>query len=82
MGINFAHIESSECKGCKLCVDACPKDCIEIGTNINEIGYQYAVFVHHRCIACGFCYYVCPEPGAITVYKNEEIPAEKEGKDV
>ena len=69
---NYIHIESSQCKGCRLCVEACPKNCIEIGSTINELGYQYAVYKNPACIACGFCYYVCPEPGAITVFKDEE----------
>ena len=70
---NFIRIKTSECKGCRLCVEACPNDCIKIGSKINELGYQYAVFDKEDCCtACGFCYYVCPEPGAITVYKNED----------
>lgn len=72
MNKNFAKIESSECKGCKVCVEACPKNCIFIGSEINSLGYQYAQFDSDQCTACGLCYYVCPEPGAITVYKDEE----------
>jgi NAD-dependent dihydropyrimidine dehydrogenase PreA subunit len=72
MAKNYIHIDSSQCKGCRLCVESCPKNCIAIGSTINEIGYQYAEYKNPQCIACGFCYYVCPEPGAITVYKDEE----------
>ena len=76
---NYIIIDSKECKGCRLCVEACPKNCIAIGSKINELGYQHAVYENPRCIACGFCYYVCPEPGAITVCKDEETD-EKEGE--
>jgi ferredoxin len=39
-----------------------------IGDEINAIGYQHVVFVGMgRCTACGMCYRVCPEPGALTV---------------
>ncbi len=72
MSDNYIEIEPSQCKGCRLCVEACPHQCIVIGSHINEIGYQYARFEKHECIACGFCYYICPEPGAITVYKGEK----------
>jgi Fe-S-cluster-containing hydrogenase component 2 len=34
------------------------------------MGYQYARFAVGRCIACGMCFYTCPEFGAITVYKK------------
>jgi len=71
-------IESAECKGCRLCVEVCPKHCISIGSEINVLGYQFARFESGSCNACGLCFYVCPEPGAITVYKERaarEVPA-------
>ena len=67
---NHVVIEAQECKGCRLCVEACPKSCLVIGSEINGQGYQYARFERPTCTACGLCYYVCPEPGAITVYKG------------
>lgn len=72
--MNHVKIESNECKGCRLCVESCPKHCLSIGSEINNIGYQYSVFNSENCTACGICYYMCPEPGAITVIKE---PKEK-----
>lgn len=72
MAENRIEINSNECKGCRVCVEACPRECIVIGTDINSQGYQYAKFEKHECTACGICYYVCPEPGAITVFKEEK----------
>lgn len=69
MSQNHIKIDASLCKGCRLCVDACPRGCIAIGAKINNQGYKYAKFNSPNCIACGMCFYVCPEPGAITVYK-------------
>jgi len=70
---NRIEIDKSQCKGCRVCVDACPTGCIEIATEINQLGYQPATFIAgKRCTACGICFYVCPEPGAITVYKGTE----------
>jgi NAD-dependent dihydropyrimidine dehydrogenase PreA subunit len=66
---NHIVIESSECKGCRLCVESCQQECIVIGSEINVQGYQFARFAKAGCTACGICYYVCPEPGAITVIK-------------
>ena len=76
--MNRVVIESSECKGCRLCVEACLKHCLSIGSGINSLGYQFARFEGVDCNACGFCFYVCPEPGAITVFgeaAGEEVPA-------
>lgn len=77
--MNHVEIENDECKGCRVCVTTCPNHCLVIGSNINAIGYQNAVFVGEgRCTACSLCFYVCPEPGAIRVYK--EAAKGKEGQ--
>ncbi|TVQ26368.1 MAG: 4Fe-4S dicluster domain-containing protein [Spirochaetaceae bacterium] len=73
---NFVRIDSCLCKGCKVCVETCPKHCLVIGSKMNQLGYQYARFEKETCTACGLCFYSCPEPGAITVYRNE--PADRE----
>jgi NAD-dependent dihydropyrimidine dehydrogenase PreA subunit len=70
---NFALIEADLCKGCRLCVETCPRSCLEIGNSINKLGYQNARFATWSCTACGLCFYACPEPGAITVYKSEPV---------
>ena len=70
MARGHLRIEPSQCKGCGVCVEACPHKCIVLSDDINVIGYQYAQFEGEACTACGLCYYVCPEPGAITVYQD------------
>lgn len=66
--MNHVDVCKDECKGCGVCVDTCPWDCLKIGDEINAIGYQHVVFIGFgRCSACGMCYRVCPEPGALTV---------------
>ena len=72
MSENYVEISVDQCKGCRLCVAACPKHCLTIGSELNRLGYQYARFEQQGCTACGFCYYVCPEPGAITVHKEQK----------
>ena len=69
--MNRSVITPDLCKGCRVCVNACPNHCLSIGSEINKLGYQYAVSKSKGCTACGICFYVCPEPGAITVYKGE-----------
>ncbi len=62
-------VNNDRCKGCGLCVDACPKKCISFSQNLNKIGYHYAVLKNEKdCIGCGFCYQVCPDV-CIEVYK-------------
>jgi Pyruvate/2-oxoacid:ferredoxin oxidoreductase delta subunit len=68
---NMAEVDPALCKGCGVCVPACPKKCLSQGSALNAYGYQFAKFDQRGCTACGMCFYVCPEPGAITVYKGE-----------
>ena len=51
------------CKGCGLCVDACPKGCLEIASDkINKKGYSPAQMVNQeKCIGCAFCATMCPD---------------------
>ena len=65
-------IDVARCKGCQVCVESCPKACIGRSNEINQLGYCYVLFAPSGCTACGFCFYVCPEPGAITVYKDRK----------
>ena len=58
------------CKGCGLCVGACPKKILALSkTTINKKGYFPAEMVDQsQCIACAFCATMCPDT-VITVEK-------------
>jgi len=62
-------IDTEECKGCGVCVDACPPKCLELLPGLNAYGVHPARYTGENCSGCGICFYVCPEPGAITVYR-------------
>ena len=51
------------CKGCGLCVSACPKGIIELDKNtINVKGHNPArITDQEKCIACAFCATMCPD---------------------
>ncbi|MCK5520624.1 MAG: 4Fe-4S dicluster domain-containing protein [Candidatus Marinimicrobia bacterium] len=63
-------IREDECKGCELCVVACPFDLLSISDRMNQMGYHPAEYIGKDCTGCGICFYTCPEPGAITVFKK------------
>lgn len=64
-------IDQERCKGCGLCIEACPQKVIEFGFFFNSQGYQPAVFedTEKKCKGCALCAIVCPDV-AIEVYKK------------
>ncbi len=57
------------CKGCELCVVACPKECLELSESLNMNGYRYAQLKNDTCTGCVNCALVCPD-SVITVYRQ------------
>ena len=63
-------IDTDRCKGCDLCVVACPYEVLELAQKkVNASGYAYAEAVRkEQCVGCAACGTVCPD-GCITVYR-------------
>ena len=55
-----ATADVSLCKGCRLCVGACPVQAIEPLKEINKKGYEIISISEEACIGCGTCTFVCP----------------------
>ena len=68
----MARVSFSEerCKGCALCVEACPKKIIAMSeTTYNSKGFYVAECINQSaCIGCAFCAVMCPD-AVITVEK-------------
>ena len=64
------EINRERCKGCTLCVGACPEKIISMSKDqFNRQGVPFAVcFDESRCTACMSCAIICPD-SAITVLR-------------
>ncbi|MDR0914275.1 MAG: 4Fe-4S binding protein [Oscillospiraceae bacterium] len=56
-------VDVQRCKGCGLCVNACPLKIISLNTEvINPKGYHPAkLVVPEKCIGCKSCAIMCPD---------------------
>ena len=65
-------VNTDRCKGCQLCIVACPKDVIALAQKkANVHGYPYTESARpDDCIGCAACATVCPD-GCITVYRKK-----------
>ncbi|MPM64838.1 Photosystem I iron-sulfur center [bioreactor metagenome] len=55
-------VTEDRCKGCGLCVAACPKQVLAMGTGLNKKGYHPATVARRDdCIRCAACAMICPD---------------------
>jgi 2-oxoglutarate ferredoxin oxidoreductase subunit delta len=65
------QVEKERCKGCELCVGACPTGVINMTQDVNGKGYHVAYMENPEdCTGCVNCAIVCPD-GAISVYRKK-----------
>lgn len=69
-------INEEYCKGCGLCAEYCPRDCIVMSTDrFNSRGMIMPIFEKPEdCTGCTICGFMCPD-AAITVYRLDKVEA-------
>ena len=61
-----------KCKGCELCINACPRKILALENTVNAKGYSPAgIMEQEKCIGCCSCAQMCPDL-CISVYELEE----------
>jgi 2-oxoglutarate ferredoxin oxidoreductase subunit delta len=65
-------IDEQRCKGCELCVAACPPRVLVMSHKVNEMGYRYPV-LNDGCTGCTACQLVCPD-FVFSVYRFADGP--------
>ena len=62
-------VEQECCKGCELCVEACPENVLALNREVNSRGYYYSYMENpEACIGCANCGVVCPDT-CISIYR-------------
>jgi 2-oxoglutarate ferredoxin oxidoreductase subunit delta len=65
------HIIKERCKGCGFCIEFCPADVLDVGTEINSRGYHPPVVKNEeKCTCCGLCEIICPDFAIFNIEKN------------
>jgi len=66
-------INKERCKGCLLCIEACPAGAITISDDVNSKGMKYIVLKkEEKCTGCGMCFMMCPDLAIEIKFKEEE----------
>ena len=69
----WIEINQEKCKGCGLCIIACPAGCLSFAPEFDQQGYHPVTYQGDGCRADGLCFDACPEPGAIAFYREDEL---------
>jgi 2-oxoglutarate ferredoxin oxidoreductase subunit delta len=53
-------VDVETCKGCELCIPACPPGVLTMSEAVNRMGYHWPE-LHPGCTGCAACLLVCPD---------------------
>lgn len=73
------EVDTERCKGCALCVGACPQGALTLSERLNAAGYHPVYLIDGAvCTGCAICAIVCPDV-ALTVYREARPHARRVG---
>lgn len=71
----WIEVDERYCKGCDLCVNACPPEVLALDMeHLTPKGYHPVQLTGDGCTGCAICAIVCPE-AALTIYREKPVRA-------
>ncbi|OGO18468.1 MAG: hypothetical protein A2Z14_11445 [Chloroflexi bacterium RBG_16_48_8] len=64
------YLLPERCKECKICIEFCPRQILQVSSEMNSKGYHYPEVIpgmEESCVHCEFCTMVCPEFAIFTL---------------
>lgn len=78
----WIEVNEIYCKGCELCVNACPPAVLNLDMNrLTPKGYHPAQLFTEGCTGCAICALVCPE-AAIKVFRERSSQKQRTAKQI
>ena len=68
-----AHVNviKDRCKGCRLCIEVCPKKVLKLSDELNGKGYRFTCAdARNGCIQCSLCELICPDFAIVVAPKD------------
>ncbi len=67
--------DEDRCKGCELCIEACPKEIIHLAEHFNSKGFHPATVTAEdqaKCTTCLLCARMCPDT-VIEIFRPDRV---------
>lgn len=64
-------VDKERCKGCGVCVGACPCNVLALSATVNKKGYNFVEMVNEEaCTGCASCGIICPD-SCLVIYRQK-----------
>lgn len=64
-------VDKARCKGCGICVDACPSGVLALSSEVNGKGYNFVIMANtDACTGCASCGVICPD-SCLVIYRQK-----------